>query len=66
MKLLRFTDLVARNIVRNRVTLQRWVENNDFPRGFLIGPNSRAWPEDEVEAWLAARASDREVTDDPK
>ena len=53
-------SLVARNIVRNRVTLGRWIENNDFPPGFLIGPNSRAWPEDQVEAWLVARATETE------
>jgi hypothetical protein len=48
---------VARGIVRNRVTLQNWIEKSGFPPGRMIGPNSRAWPEDEVIAWLASRPS---------
>jgi predicted DNA-binding transcriptional regulator AlpA len=57
MKYLRFSDLVARGIVRNRVTLSRWQRDHGFPAGVLLGPNSRAWPESEIEAWLAARAA---------
>jgi len=54
-KLLRFCDLVDRNIVANRMTLKRWIDDQGFPPGFMLGPNSRAWPEDEVEAWIEAR-----------
>ena len=54
-RLLRFADLKARNIIRNRVTLGRWIEQLNFPRGFLIGENSRAWRESDVENWLAER-----------
>ncbi len=56
---LRFKDLVERGIVRNRVTLKRWIENHDFPAGLLLGPNTRAWREDDIEAWLAARAEEK-------
>ena len=52
---LRFADLKARGIVRNRVTLSRWIQNLDFPPGYMIGMNTRAWPEPEIEAWLAER-----------
>jgi predicted DNA-binding transcriptional regulator AlpA len=55
---LRFNDLVESGIVRNRVTLKRWVQNHGFPPGVLLGPNSRAWREDDIEAWLAARAEE--------
>ena len=61
MKYLRFSDLVERGIVRNRVTLGRWIKNNGFPTGFLLGPNSRAWPEDSVNAWLEERAAETEA-----
>lgn len=54
---LRFDDLRDRRIVRNRTTLYRWINELGFPGGILLGPNTRAWPEDEVDAWLAARAS---------
>ncbi len=58
MKLLRFYDLTDRGIVRNRVTLGRWIKYRGFPAGILLGPNTRAWPEDEVDVWLAARAAE--------
>jgi predicted DNA-binding transcriptional regulator AlpA len=52
---LRFRDLKARGIVRNHTTLQRWICDRGFPPGTWLGPNSKAWSEDEIEAWLAAQ-----------
>jgi hypothetical protein len=52
---LRFEDLRQRGIVGNRVTLGAWIRNHGFPAGLLAGPNSRLWPEDAVEQWLASR-----------
>lgn len=57
--LLRFSNLVERGIVNNRTTLHRWIDSNGFPPGIKIGPNSRAWPAEEVEAWIEARAAER-------
>jgi predicted DNA-binding transcriptional regulator AlpA len=53
--LLRFADLKSRGIVRNWVTLLRWIENENFPPGMRLGPNTRAWSEDEIAKWIAAR-----------
>ena len=53
--LLRFADLKARGLVRNWTTLINWIKREGFPPGILLGPNTRAWPEDEIEAWLASR-----------
>ena len=58
---LRYADLVERQIVNNRTTLQRWIRDYGFPSGVLLGPNSRAWPANQVETWLEERASEREV-----
>jgi len=55
VKLLRFSDLKARGIVGNWVTLLRWIEREGFPPGIKLGPHSRAWREDEIEAWLSSR-----------
>lgn len=55
MKLLRFHDLKARGVISNRMTLRRWIAEHGFPAGMQLGPNSVAWREDEVEAWLASR-----------
>ncbi len=52
---LRFDDLRQRRIVNNRVTLGNWIRDRGFPPGILAGPNSRLWPEDQVDEWLASR-----------
>jgi predicted DNA-binding transcriptional regulator AlpA len=59
-KLLRYDDLVSLKIVKNRMTLQRWIEHEGFPPGILLGPNTRAWREEEVEAWLDSRQVKKE------
>jgi predicted DNA-binding transcriptional regulator AlpA len=59
MNLLRFSDLKARNIVRNWPTLKRWVETSGFPAGKLLGPNTRVWTEGEIAEWLDSRPSKR-------
>ena len=64
-KLLRFRHLKERGIVDNRTTLGRWIKRHGFPPGILIGPNSRAWPEEEIEAWLAERARASAGTETP-
>jgi hypothetical protein len=55
MKLLRFRDLQERGIINNWPMLRRRIERDGFPRGRMIGPNSRAWTEAEVDAWIKSR-----------
>jgi predicted DNA-binding transcriptional regulator AlpA len=52
---LRFADLLALGIVKNRVTLKNWIRDRGFPPGQLTGPNLRTWGEADVETWLDAR-----------
>jgi len=52
--LLRFRDL-KRYGIKNHPTLKRWIEQADFPPGFYLGSNTRAWREDDCEVWLANR-----------
>jgi len=59
MKYLRFRDLKARGVVTNWVTLRRWQDHEGFPRGRLLGANTRCWAEDEIEAWIAGRPVER-------
>jgi predicted DNA-binding transcriptional regulator AlpA len=61
MKLLRFPDLVDRGIVNSRMTLKRLIDNQNFPAGILITPNSRAWDEAAVDEWIAARPTARKT-----
>jgi hypothetical protein len=55
---LRFSDLKARNIVTNWVTLRNWITNEGFPAGKLAGPNTRLWNEPDVAAWLDSRPTE--------
>lgn len=54
-QLLRFKDLKARGIVRCWPTLKKWIEREGFPPGIKLAASTRAWTEDEIEAWLASR-----------
>ncbi|MBY4608981.1 AlpA family phage regulatory protein [Rhizobium sp. 9T] len=53
--LVRFPHLKERGVVRNWPQLGRLIRDHEFPPGMLIGPNTRAWREDEIEEWLARR-----------
>jgi predicted DNA-binding transcriptional regulator AlpA len=54
-RLLRFRDLKDRGIVGNWPTLRSRIDHDGFPRGRMIGPNMRAWTEDEIKDWLKSR-----------
>ena len=65
-RFLRYKDLEERGIVNSWTALRYRIKNNGFPQGRYIGPNSRAWTEEEVQAWLEAlpvtRAARRKST----
>jgi hypothetical protein len=51
-KLLRFRDLQERGIIPNWPTLRARINRDGFPRGRMLGANTRAWTEAEVETWI--------------
>jgi predicted DNA-binding transcriptional regulator AlpA len=55
IRLLSFKDLQARGIVRSWPMLKRRVERDGFPPGRMVGPNTRAWIEAEVDDWIKSR-----------
>jgi len=55
-RVIRFSDLKEKGVVNNRATLSRWIKQSGFPPGFLIGPNSRCWYEQEIDDWLSHRS----------
>jgi predicted DNA-binding transcriptional regulator AlpA len=57
----RFSDLRAAGVVRSWVQLARLIDYESFPAGVLLGPNSRAWQLDVVQAWLSARPPGRKI-----
>ena len=58
MRVLQFDDLRAERIVRTRTTLDKWIREQGFPPGRLVGRH-RVWTEAEVFAWIESRPSDR-------
>lgn len=54
-KMIRMADLKERGIVDSHQTLSIRIEKQGFPPGRLLGPNTRAWTEDEVAQWLDSR-----------
>jgi predicted DNA-binding transcriptional regulator AlpA len=52
-----FNELVAKGVVRNRVTLARWIKTQNFPAGTLLGPNTRRWRASTVEEWCNRRGA---------
>lgn len=56
----RYPDLVEAGIVNNRTTLARWIKAKLFPAPVSLGPNTRAWPADEVEEWQRERREKRQ------
>jgi predicted DNA-binding transcriptional regulator AlpA len=53
--LLRYEDLVAMGVVRNRTSLRRWIKTANFPAPIRLGPHSIAWRKDLVLRWLESR-----------
>ena len=62
MRLLRFRDLIEMGVVKNRMTLARYIKNQGFPRGFYLTPQTRAWREDDVLDWVENRPDTTNVT----
>lgn len=54
-KLIRAPEIIKRGICSNRQMIYRRMERDGFPRPLQLGPNTVAWSEDEVNAWLASR-----------
>lgn len=44
----------------SKATLERRIKAGDFPQPVKLGPNTIAWPADEVEAWAAAKIAERD------
>ena len=54
-KWLRFSDLKARGLVNSWPALINKIRTQGFPPGRMLGPNTRAWTEDEIEAFEESR-----------
>ncbi len=64
-QLLRFNDLEAAGVVTSRAQLSRWQRDIGFPRGYLIGPNTRVYNRSDIDGWLAERERMSRASDTP-
>ena len=56
LKTYRFSEL-QEIIPVSRSTLWRWVRNGRFPAPISLGPNTRAWREEDIRTWLDEKAT---------
>jgi predicted DNA-binding transcriptional regulator AlpA len=55
IRLMRFSDLKAAQVVTSWPQLRRMVDGAGFPRGYLLSPGRRVWDAPDVEAWVRSR-----------
>ena len=62
MKLIRLPEALTKTGL-SRTRLYLLIAKNEFPQAVKLGLNARAiaFPEDEVDAWIAARIADRQA-----
>jgi hypothetical protein len=58
-RFIKFGDLKAAGIIASHCGLELLIKRHAFPRGRWFGTASRVWTVEEVEAWLAARPTER-------
>jgi predicted DNA-binding transcriptional regulator AlpA len=59
--LARFTDLQDAGITNNWTHLTRLIKEENFPQGFLLSRNIRAWKVSDIRQWLAERPTARKT-----
>jgi predicted DNA-binding transcriptional regulator AlpA len=52
---LRYSELKARGVVKNRTQLKHMIDSYGFPRGRLLSPNVRVWTDTEVDEYIDSR-----------
>jgi predicted DNA-binding transcriptional regulator AlpA len=57
--LLTYDDLQARGIRFSKDWLRSLAKQGKFPKAVKTSAQTRAWPAEEVEAWLQARLAER-------
>ena len=60
--LLRYSNLEARGIVRNREQLRQLIGREGFPGGWKLSANTRVWDEADVETWLQRRRAQATIS----
>jgi prophage regulatory protein len=65
MKLIAYSDLKEKKGIRySRVHVARLEKADKFPKHVNLGPQSIGWLEEEIDAWIAAKAVERSTSND--
>jgi prophage regulatory protein len=60
--MLSFVELKERKCIRwSRQHVHCKIDAGEFPRPVHLGEGTAAWPEDEIDAWLAERIAERDT-----
>lgn len=59
-RLLRLTDVKART-GKSTSSIYEAIAVGTFPRPVKVGPRTSAWVESEIDAWIEARISERNI-----
>ncbi len=62
-KLIGYDGLRERGITLSRVQLWRNMKAGTFPKAIMVGASTRAWAEDEIDAWIEAKLAARKHED---
>lgn len=60
MRVLSYADLKSKGIPFSKVWLGKLIKDGKFPRPLRLGENRVAFVESEIDAWLKARAAERD------
>jgi prophage regulatory protein len=67
MKLIPYGDLKEKKGIKySRVHVSRLEKKDKFPKHVNLGPQSIGWLEEEIDAWIAAKAAERSTSNDAK
>src|SRR5262245_60307110 len=58
-RLIRERAVLGRTGIGSGSTLRRLIRAGEFPRPVVVSPGLVAWPEDEVDRWVAERIAER-------
>jgi predicted DNA-binding transcriptional regulator AlpA len=50
-------EALLKKLSISRATVWRWVKGGHLPAPIRIGPNVVAWPEGQIDEWIATRSN---------
>jgi prophage regulatory protein len=61
MKFIGYRDFKSKGIPWSRMHVFRKIRQGQFPKPVKLGAQTNAWPESEIDQWLADRVAQRDA-----